>query len=224
MHKSNVLWNLERLEDAVKCVEENQKNFPELAKIFEDLKRKYKEEYGLEYQNDTMKKIEKFVKWMNENGAKFSKIRMRYYAPDYRGVHAIKKIENGEMFLYVPQKLIITPKLGRDTKIGGLVKKSGVKLSWDYLVYITIFLLEQFHDEKSWWRPYMDVYPKMVGNFPMFYTDEEKSLLTGSPMVSHIKNELQEIKDEYNSIIAAVPEFKKFSCCLLYTSPSPRDS
>jgi histone-lysine N-methyltransferase SETD3 len=159
-----------------------------------------------------MIRIVRFVKWMNDNGAKFDKIRMKYYAQDYRGVHSFKKIPSGEMFLYVPKKLIITPQLGRETKIGTLVKKSGVKLSWDYLVYITIFLLEQFHDETSFWKPFMDVYPKNVDNFPMFYPEDEKALLAGSPMVNHVKNELQEIKEEYNSIVSAVPEFKKFTC------------
>ena len=57
----------------------------------------------------------------------------------------------------------------------------------------------------------MDVYPKDVDSFPMFYTEEEKKMLEGTPMVEHIVSEIEEIKEEYGAIVNAVPEFKMFS-------------
>jgi len=45
----------------------------------------------------------------------------------------------------------------------------------------------------------------------MFYTSDEKELLRGSPMFEHITNEIKEITEEYNSIVSAVPQFKKFT-------------
>lgn len=201
-----------RLGESIAILEE-QKSYEAIFKPkIEEYKKKYKEDYGLPYGEETTKKFEIFIAWMRKNGAKFDKIRMRYYGPDYRGVHAYQTISEQETFLWVPKKLIITSQMGRDSKIGTLVKKSGIKISWDYLAYITIFLLIQQHDPNSFWKPYMDVYPKMVDNFPMFYSEEEKALLTGSPILEHIPKEIEEIREEYNTIVAAVPEFSQFTC------------
>ena len=41
--------------------------------------------------------------WMNEGGSNFEKLKMRYYGPDYRGVHASTNIKKGETILYVPK-------------------------------------------------------------------------------------------------------------------------
>jgi len=209
--KASILWTMGRLDDAVRSVEANVKAGPGGETCLALYKQRYTEEYGLEYGDATMKKIERFTKWMKDNGAKFNKIRMKYYGPDYRGVHSYKQINATETFLWVPRKLIITPQSGRETEIGKLVHKAGIKLSWEYLIYITIFLMEQFHDENSWWKPYMDVYPKSVDSFPMFYSEEEKNLLVGSPIMDQIASEIREIREEYDRIVSAVPQFKKFS-------------
>ena len=41
--------------------------------------------------------------WMTEGGSDFKKLKMRYYGPDYRGVHASTAIKKGETILYVPK-------------------------------------------------------------------------------------------------------------------------
>jgi histone-lysine N-methyltransferase SETD3 len=206
--KASILWNMDRLGDTVRLLEEHKAL---LKEKFEEYKKKYQEEYGLIFGEETAIKIENFTKWMRDNGAKFNKIRMRYYAPDYRGVHSYEPIHASEEFLWVPKKLIITSQMGKETAIGQKIRKSGVKVSWDYLLYITLFLLIQQKDTNSFWKPYMDVYPRSTGNFPMFFTKEEQDLLEGTPMKSHIPRELQEIREEYNAIVQAVPEFGQFS-------------
>ncbi len=209
--KAVVLWEMCRLDAAIQWLEENRKALSAGGKLEEQLRSKYKQECGLEYGCETMQKIDRFICWLNESGARFNKIRMKYYGPDYRGVHAVKPIEAGEAFLWVPKKLIITSQMGKETDIGKAIVGSGVQLSWDYLVYITIYLLVQQYDPKSWWKPYMDVYPRTVDTFPMFYKEEEKALLKGSPMLDQVGADLKELHDEYDKIAAAVPEFKKFS-------------
>jgi len=182
-----------------------------LAEKVAEIKKKCKEEHGLTVENPEMRKIEKFIKWMRDGGAKFKGIKMRYYGPDYRGVHTSEAIAGGDIFLSVPSNLIITPQSGRECEIGKLVLKSGVKVNWDYLVYITIFLIDEMKNPNSKWKPYLDVYPKLANNFPIFYNEYERSLLKGTPMLEHIVSEYNLIKDEYNRICSAVPEFKKFT-------------
>jgi len=170
-----------------------------------------KEEYGLEFSNPEMVKIEEFIQWMRDNGAQFKNFRMKYYAPDYRGIHTYEKIEPNEVLLKVPFEMIITPQLGKETDIGRQIEKKKVKISWDYLVYITIFLMIEMHNPKSKWKPYLDVYPRLVNNFPIFYTNEEKRLLTGTPMLEHIATEYKMLSEEYKRLVTAIPEFKQFT-------------
>ena len=55
---------------------------------------------------------------MKEGGANFDKLKMRYYAPDYRGVHASRDIKKGETILYVPKDEIITLEMAQESPIG----------------------------------------------------------------------------------------------------------
>ncbi len=177
----------------------------------EEMKKEYEKTYGLPYNDPTINKYEAFMKWMEGNGAKLNKLRMRYYGLDNRAVHTTQTISPDEMFLFVPEKIIINMEKGKHTPMGEKLAKSKVEFDWDYLVYITVFLMTQFHDPSSWWKPYMDVYPRDVSTFPMFYTPKEKELLRGSGVWEQIDEELKEIKDEYDTIVKAVPEFTMFS-------------
>jgi hypothetical protein len=48
-------------------------------------------------------RFEVMFNWMREGGSIFDKLKMRYYAADYRGVHASRDIKKGETILYVPK-------------------------------------------------------------------------------------------------------------------------
>ena len=48
----------------------------------------------------------------------FDKMKIRYYSTDYRGVHAAKKINKGEIILLVPLKQIITLEMAFESPIG----------------------------------------------------------------------------------------------------------
>ena len=58
---------------------------------------------------------------MKKDGAEFDKLKMRYYAPDYRGVHASREVNKGETILYVPRKEIITLEMAMESPIGALM-------------------------------------------------------------------------------------------------------
>eukprot|EP00826_Nyctotherus_ovalis_P023192 TRINITY_DN17842_c0_g1_i3.p1 TRINITY_DN17842_c0_g1~~TRINITY_DN17842_c0_g1_i3.p1 ORF type:complete len:353 (-),score=107.19 TRINITY_DN17842_c0_g1_i3:105-1163(-) len=57
----------------------------------------------------------------------------------------------------------------------------------------------------------MNVYPRDVSHFPMFYSDEERKLLAGAEMLEHVEEEIEEVTEEYEAIVSAVPEFKEYS-------------
>ena len=54
----------------------------------------------------------------------------------------------------------------------------------------------------------MDILPKSLRDFPIFFTDEEKSLLLGSPFLNQINDKIEDIKTDYDLICNLVPDFK----------------
>eukprot|EP00826_Nyctotherus_ovalis_P025624 TRINITY_DN1987_c0_g1_i5.p1 TRINITY_DN1987_c0_g1~~TRINITY_DN1987_c0_g1_i5.p1 ORF type:complete len:565 (+),score=157.58 TRINITY_DN1987_c0_g1_i5:256-1950(+) len=209
--KGEVLWNSGELAKAVGYLESVGENVPAVREKALEMKQLYEKVHCMPYGSPAMEKFEAFTAWMKENGTRFSKIEVRYYGPDYRGVHTMKELREEEVFLTIPKSLIITSQKGKETPLGAKVLKASLDLNWDYLVYINIFLLTQFHDPNSFWKPYMDVYPRDVSTFPIFYTKEERKLLQGSVMNSHIDDEIEEVRQEYTKIVQAVPEFKLFT-------------
>ena len=55
---------------------------------------------------------------MKKEKSDFSKLKLRYYTENYRGVHAAMNIKNGETVLYVPLDLIITLEMAFKSPIG----------------------------------------------------------------------------------------------------------
>ena len=60
------------------------------------------------------------------------------------------------------------------------------------------------------WDPYIDILPKQYTNFPIFFTDEEKKGLKGSPFLDQINEKIEDIKTDYDLICKEVPEFVQF--------------
>lgn len=46
----------------------------------------------LPYDSIVRKKFEKFLDWLQYQGAEFSKLKLRFYSENYRGVHSTEEI------------------------------------------------------------------------------------------------------------------------------------
>lgn len=64
---------------------------------------------------------------MNNGGADFSKLKLRYYSENYRGVHASQDIHSGETVLYVPKDQIITLEMAFKSPIGKQMYENGLR-------------------------------------------------------------------------------------------------
>lgn len=49
--------------------------------------------------------------------------------------------------------------------------------------FLSTFIMQEKRKPVSEWHTYIDILPKSFGNFPIFFTEEEKTWLKGSPFL-----------------------------------------
>ncbi|MDR3737336.1 MAG: SET domain-containing protein [Acidobacteriaceae bacterium] len=130
------------------------------------------------------------MKWLKEGGAVFDKIKMRYYSPDYRGVHARCKLRKNEVFLMVPRERIITLEMAKASPIGMKMEKAGLDLLSPKHSFLSTYILQERRKPDTKWAVYLDMLPKNTTNFPIFFTPEEKKWLEGSPFLGMLDREI----------------------------------
>jgi histone-lysine N-methyltransferase SETD3 len=151
------------------------------------------------------------VKWLSDGGAEFDKIKMRYYSEGYRGVHARARIRKNENFLYIPKNLLITLEMSKEAPVGARMEKLKLSLLSPKHSYLTSYVLQELHNKDTKWQPYLDLLPKDLSSFPISFTHEEKKWLEGSPFLDQVEDKIKDMGKDYDTIVEAVPEFRKYS-------------
>lgn len=117
-------------------------------------------------------RFEVMFDWMKDGGAIFDKLKLRYYAADYRGVHAARDIKKGETILYVPKQEIITLEMAMESPIGALMKARNFRqrLISPKHSFLATYVMQERRKQNSYFDKYIDILPKAFDNFPIFYT------------------------------------------------------
>ena len=146
---------------------------------------------------------------MQQKGSDFSKLKLRYYSDNYRGVHALNNIKSGETVLFVPLPLIITLEMAFKSPIGRLMYEKGLRqrLISPKHSFLGTYLMQERRKENTDFAQYLDILPKSLRDFPIFFTEEEKEFLKGSPFLNQINVKLEDIKIDYDLICREVPAF-----------------
>ena len=76
--------------------------------------------------NPEKKKFQRLMAWLNKAGAETSKVQLRFYNNNYRGLHARSDIKKGEVIICVPRKQLITLAMAWKTPIGEKVNELGL--------------------------------------------------------------------------------------------------
>ena len=140
-------------------------------------------------------------------------MKLRYYSENYRGVHAKQDIKNGETILYVPLKQIITLEMAFQSPIGKLMYEKGLRqrLISPKHSFLGAYIMQEKRKMEMEYREYLDILPKGLNDFPIFFNEDERSYLKGSPFLTQIFEKIEDIKVDYNLICKEVPEFSQFS-------------
>lgn len=167
----------------------------------------------LPHDHPERKRFQKLLDWMSKNGADFSKLKLRYYTEDYRGVHAKQDIKNGEVVLYVPLNCIITLEMAFRSPIGKLMYEKGLRqrLISPKHSFLGTYLLQEWKKDVIPFEEYLDILPKNVSDFPIFFSDEDKKFLKGSPFLNQVNEKIEDIQTDYDLICKEVPEYKQFT-------------
>jgi histone-lysine N-methyltransferase SETD3 len=185
----------------------------DLKALLLEVKEQYDADHLINVQAEEKDRFERMFKWMKDDGAKFDKLKMRYYGPDYRGVHAARDIKKGEIILYVPKQEIITLEMAMESPIGALMAAKNMRhrLLSPKHSFLSCFIMQEKRKPHSYFKEFIDILPKNFTNFPIFYTVEERAWLEGSAMQNVITDKIKDIATDYNTICTEVPEFKQFS-------------
>lgn len=149
------------------------------------------------------------LSWLKEGGSTYDKMKIRFYSADYRGVHAARDIKKGETILHVPKEQIITLEMAMASPVGKKMYEKGLRqrLISPKHSFLCTFIMQERRKPDSYWHPYIDILPKQQNNFPIFFTDDEKKWLEGSPFLDQIHEKIDDIKSDYDLICKEVPEF-----------------
>jgi len=207
--KAKIFSELNQLQEAIQLLE--KENDPSYSTMIENYKKQYEWENSINPNHPDYKLYESFENWIKEYKGRYSKLKLVYYSKDYRGVHATSTIKKDEVFLRIPEALIINYKKAKETPLGKKLLISDLECKEDFLIYLTIFILEARSDKNSFWAPYLKIIPESVSNFPLFYVKEELDMLKGSSILGFIEEATQEYTEQYNLICKEIPEIKKYS-------------
>ena len=205
------LDNLAAIEEIKKALEIEPTN-EDFLKLIQDMKTEYEEDNTIAKDHPERSRFETLLDWLKRGGSEFGKLKIRYYSADYRGVHAARDIKKGETILYVPKEQIITLEMAFASPVGSKMYEKGLRqrLISPKHTFLSTFVMQERRKPQSDWQYYIDILPKNYSNFPIFFTDEEKKQLEGSPFLDQIEEKIMDIKSDYDLICKEVPEFAQF--------------
>jgi len=90
-----LLMNDQAIETLKKGLEIEENN-EQLTSLYEESKREYEDDHRIAEDDPSKIIFNNLENWIKEGGAKYDKLKIRYYTPIYRGVHAAKNIKAGE--------------------------------------------------------------------------------------------------------------------------------
>ena len=75
-----------------------------------------------------VKRGEKLITWLKDNGSTFPNLYFEYYAVDYRGVAINTDLATGSIILKVAPKCLLTIDKAKESPVGTAIIRSGCRL------------------------------------------------------------------------------------------------
>lgn len=148
---------------------------------------------------------------MCDGGADISNVKIRYYGPNYRAIHASRDIKEGSPVLSIPKSHMISQDIFDATKVSkDIIAKLEEKLTLPAYSRLAIFLMMERRNENSFYAANSACMPTSFENHTISFGPEERNLLLGSPVLDDIYGDLDDTKADYDILFEAIPEFRQF--------------
>ena len=124
---------------------------------------------------------------------------------------ATRDIKKGETMLFVPDHLVLSLEKGKESELGKLMTEKrlvpgGYRLNAPTMAVLAINNLQENDKGKdSLFYHHLQVQPG-VEDFPVYFTEEERSYLKGSPFLEYLDQEIEDIRYDYSLITRDIPE------------------
>ena len=151
-----------------------------------------------------------FTNWAKKNGAIFPDISFKIYGENERGLHSQKNIRRGSNLIKIPLNMIIHDGMGETTSIGNKLIKYKSRINNFSIIMVAVFILTTIKTN-HFFKPYYDILPRDISNFPIFWKNAEHDLLTGSHILYMIRHRQKSFIEDYRTIIEICPEFKEWT-------------
>ena len=156
--------------------------------------------------------MDKFLTWLNKNGAVFPNIYFQKYKNHERGVHAKVSIPEHQTVIKIPRSILIYSGLGEKSPWGKKVSQDTTGISGLNLVYICLYIIQDM-DHKNKFGPYYKILPKKFDNFPIFWSPAEKKYLENSYLLTEIDIRKEILVKDYRKLCKILKDFS--SICSL---------
>lgn len=167
----------------------------------------YMKTRSLKSNQEDEKKLSRFYEWLKANGALFDKVDI-YIDLDsgMRGMYALEDVKFNENLIYIPEKLVINSERVESNIVSKKIRKYYNQIADFETLILALFVIEQYYNPDSFWKPFIDILPKDLSNFPLFFSEEEINLMQGHRLHKQILKTKERIRKYYDEIIC--PEAK----------------
>jgi histone-lysine N-methyltransferase SETD3 len=160
-------------------------------------------------QDEAARKLDVFLRWLEEGGARFPKLRIATREDGERAILSQADISAFQEVLQFPTRLLMTHKQALESEFGRLIQAHAGPVNDE--VYLTTFLLQEKQRGDSFWKPYLDILPESFPNVPLYYSDSERALLQGTFVAELLEYQKRTLLAEHAQLCERVPGFQRFS-------------
>ena len=153
-------------------------------------------------------------------------MKIRTIAEGCRGIISSEYIESETELLFIPKNLIIFTENCKDCVPENIANKF---LS-HHSIFAVFLILEQ-KNPLSFWEPYLSLLPTDFSNYPVFFSDEELTLLAGSSVLPVLFQQKEDLEHDFELVSQLnLINFKEFVegrlliCSRLYSLKTRQDS
>ena len=166
------------------------------------VKKLFEKEEKTDLNSD--KYMKHFVEWLKKNNVQSDDLYFKLYNNEERGVYTRNHILKNKTIMFIPLDALITDILGKQIEWSRKLDQSGAFSHKGELLkkitYVMLYILSTIDDPDEKFKPYYDILPTVMDNFPLFWGEEELDLLQGSPFLDMIENRKRSISEDYNTI------------------------